>query len=106
MKKLKKQTKLIALIIKKNMTKQEFISFLKDKAKEREYQSHWHNPYGNSDDFWELYKPAVDWFEDDMDLREEGVVIITYNKSLYDNNPSKEFRTTYDNFVKEYDRYI
>lgn len=88
------------------MTKQEFISFLKDKAKEREYITHWKQMASNSDDFWELFKPCVDWLEDDMDLREEGVVLITYNKSLYDNESAKEFRTTYEDFVENYDKTV
>ena len=84
------------------MTKQEFISFLRAQAKAREHLNHWKQMASNSDDYWELYKPAVDGLEDDMDLREEGVVIVTYNKSLYDNNSAKEFRTTYDDFAKHY----
>jgi hypothetical protein len=88
------------------MTKQEFILFLKDKAQEREYLNHWKQMASNSDDFWMLYKPFVDWVEDDMDLREEGVVIITYNKSLYENERAKEFRTTYEDFVKNYDKTL
>jgi len=34
------------------------------------------------------------------------VVIISYNKSLYDNDSAKEFRTTYEDFVKNYDKTL
>jgi hypothetical protein len=88
------------------MTKQEFITFLKDTAKEKEHIIHWKRIYDNSDDFWKLYKPFMDWLEDDMDLSKEDVVIISYNKSLYDNDSAKEFRTTYEDFVKNYDKTL
>jgi len=88
------------------MNKQKFVDFLNKKAEERQYMTHWKKVYSNSDDFYQLHKPAVDWLEDSMDLRVEGVVKISYNQSLYDNESTKIFETTYDDFVTNYDKTI
>lgn len=85
------------------MNKEEFIVFLKEKAKENEFLPHWVKTHSNSDDYWRLYKPFMDWLEDDMDLTKEDVVKITFNKSLYDNT-SEVFETTYDDFIKNYEK--
>lgn len=60
----------------------------------------------NSDDFWSLYKPGVDWLEDDMNLSVDGVVKITFNKSLCGKDTSKIFETTYEDFVANYDKTV
>ena len=88
------------------MTKEEFISFLKEKAEHHGIGcTHWKQTYENTEDFWHLYKPFVDWVEDTMNLTEDGVVLITYNQSLYE-NISKEFRTTYEDFIQNYNKTI
>ena len=84
------------------MNKNEFIEFLKQKAEERPYGTHWSKVATNSDDFWKLYKPGVDWVEDTMDLKVEGVVEINYNISLYDGS-CKVFKTSYDDFKENYE---
>jgi hypothetical protein len=87
------------------MNKEEFIAFLKEKENELEFQTHWAKVAINSDDYWHLYKPAVDWLEDYMDLTKDNIVQITYNQSLY-NDTSKIFETTYDDFVENYHKTI
>lgn len=87
------------------MTKSEFIKFLIEKEEVRGLMMPcWVRTYTNSDDHWKLNKPAVDWLEDDMNLSTEGLVKITYNKSLYDNDSAKVFETTYEDFCKNYDK--
>jgi|JFJP01.1.fsa_nt_gi hypothetical protein len=86
------------------MNKSDFILFLIKMSSEN--INCWRKTYENSDDYWHLYKPFVDWLEDDMDLTKDGVVKITYNKSLYDNESAKIFETTYDDFVKNYNKTI
>ena len=85
------------------MIKSEFIDFLENQ--EKSTMTCWCKIYTNSDDYWKLYKPAVDCVEDDMDLTTEGIVKITYNKQLY-TNTFETFETTYDDFVKNYSKTI
>jgi len=86
------------------MTKQELIDFLKEEESKRSGITHWSRVYTNSDDYWNLTKPGVDWLEDDMDISKEGVVKITYNKSLYGQDDSKVFESTYDDFKANYNK--
>lgn len=83
------------------MNKIEFIEFLTKQASIREHLPHWRKTALNTDDYWDLYRPAVDWLPDDMDLTNEDIVKITYNKGLY-SNTSDEFITTYDDFATNY----
>ena len=86
------------------MTKSEFITFLIEKEQERGLNlSHWRKTYDNSDNFWHLYRPFLDWVEDEMCLYHENCVQITYEQSLYGND-SKKYETTYEDFVKNYDK--
>jgi hypothetical protein len=88
------------------MTKSEFITFLKEKQEERGIElSHWRQTSSNNDDWWHLYKPFVDWLEDDMCLFLKDVVRIRYNKTLY-GNTTKQYDTTYEDFVKNYDKTL
>jgi hypothetical protein len=82
------------------MNKAEFVEFLNEMTTVN--LNYWRKISTDSDDHWQLYKPFVDWFEDDMDLSVEGIVRITYNKSLYENESAKIFETTYDDFAKNY----
>ena len=89
------------------MNKEEFTDFLKRKAEERSGSTHWAKTATNTDDYWHLYKPGVDWLEDDMDLKEDGVVKIMYDKTLgIGDDTSQEFKTTYDDFVSNYDKTV
>lgn len=83
------------------MTKSEFIEFLEKKAIEREHISHWQRASSNSDDFWNLYRPFVDWMEDEMDLRVDDVVKISWDRSFYYDS-EKVFETTYEGFAQNY----
>jgi len=83
------------------MNKIEFIEFLKQKELERKNITHWARAATNSDEMWKLYKPFVDWFEDSMDLKNEGIVEIHFSKCLYDGS-FKVFKTTYDDFKENY----
>lgn len=88
------------------MEKHEFIEFLINKSKERDLiSSHWVQTYTNSTKYWTLFKPFVDWLADDLELTEDGQVKITYDKSLY-GNTSKIFQTSYEDFVKNYDKTV
>ena len=88
------------------MTKSEFISFLTEKQEERGINlPHWRKTYDNHDDWWHLYKPFVDWAEDEMLLRFEGCVIVTTNISLYGNDRIKT-EYTYEDFIKNYDKSL
>jgi len=88
------------------MNKEEFIEFLKTKQEEASgLNPSWCKIATNSDDYWKLNKPAVDWLEDDMDLSEDGIVKITYAKSLYGGKP-KTFETSYDDFKDNYEKTI
>jgi len=90
------------------MNKREFILFLTKKAEERNSLclKHWAKTYSNSNDYWHLNIPCVDWLEDDMDLTEENIEKITYNKSLCGDDESKTIETTYEDFIKNYDKRL
>ena len=81
------------------MNKQEFIDFLKEKSKEKDL-THWRKVYQNSDDYWELFIPCVDWMPDFISLDKEGVVKMECDRSLFDN--SKVISLTYEEFKKIY----
>lgn len=87
------------------MTKAEFISFLKEKVEEAGlFNSHWKPIYGNSEEYWELYHPTLDWMEDRMDLTEDGIVTITYFESIYDDPKSIEM--TYEEFIADHSKSV
>jgi hypothetical protein len=87
------------------MTKAEFISFLKIKAEEAGlFVSHWKQTYVNSEEYWKLYRPCVDWMEDKMDLTIDGVVTITFNESFYDD--PKSIDMTYEEFAENYSKSV
>ena len=87
------------------MTKQDFISFLKEKVEEAGlFNSHWKQSYNNSEDYWKLYHPTLDWMEDRMDLTEDDIVTITYFESIYDDPKSIEM--TYEEFVTNYSKSV
>jgi hypothetical protein len=88
------------------MNKSEFITFMKHEELKRPYMPHWGKVASNSDDYWKLIRPAVDWLEDDMDLTTDYVVKITYNKSLYSNESAKVAELSYEEFVENYDRTL
>jgi len=81
------------------MNKQEFIEFLNAKAEERSNLSHWRKEFSNSDDFWNLFLPGVDWLPDSIDLREDGVVEIVFCDG-------SEANITYDEFSENYNKYL
>lgn len=87
------------------MNKQEFISFLVDKNIERKGLTSWVQTFDNSYDYWTLYKPAVDWLADDMDLIKDDIVKITYDKQLYDNTV-RVLEMTYEEFIENYNETL
>ena len=87
------------------MNKQEFINFLKENEQERQLRPRWQKSYSNSDDYWGLCLPAVDWFPDAMDLTIENVVKVNYNIDQY-KDTSDEFETTYEEFAMNYDQIV
>ena len=84
------------------MNKSEFIIFLKQEESKRRFMPHWGKVATNSDDYWKLIRPAVDWLEDDMDLTVENVVKITYDKSLYSHEEPKVAELSYEEFADNY----
>ena len=81
------------------MNKEEFVAYLNKYHEEHKYQPHWVKTASNSDDYWRYYNPGVDWLEDDIKLK-NNKVILTYNKSLYDNNSAKKLEFSYEEFLK------
>lgn len=88
------------------MIKEEFIEFLKTESEKRGFGNKWAQLLTSSDDFWRKFIPGVDRLEDDMDLSQDGKVIIKYNKSLYSKDKEKIFETTYEDFVQNYQRSL
>lgn len=87
------------------MTKQDFITFLKLKAEEAGlFASYWKKSFTNSEDYWTLCHPTLDWMEDQMDLSEDGVVEIKYFESIYDD--PKMIRMTYMDFIADHSKSI
>lgn len=88
------------------MTKSEFITFLKEKALRAENTliAHWRPSFEGIDEHWTLYRPALDWMEDLMDLSTEGIVRITFNESFYDD--PKMIEMTYEEFVTNYSKSV
>lgn len=85
------------------MTKIEFINFLKEKA-QNTLISHWKQSFEDIDEHWRLYRPSVDWMEDQMDLSTDGVVRITFSESFYDD--PKSIDMTYEEFVENYSKSV
>lgn len=87
------------------MTKQEFITFLKVKVEEAGlFGSRWKQSYTNSEEYWTLCHPTLDWMEDKMDLTEDGVVTITYFESIYDD--PKSIDMTYEEFIADHSKSV
>ena len=84
------------------MTKEEFIKILEQKESESNFTPHFGRAYTNSDDYWNWYMPGVDCLEDDIDLSVDGQVKFTYNKSLYDNESSKQMICSYEEFMEKF----
>lgn len=84
------------------MTKKEFIDFLNEKASSSTGSvSHFVKMFSNSDDYWNWYRPGVDWLEDDINLSTEGKVVFTYDKSLGDDTSIEE-EYTYEDFIEKF----
>jgi hypothetical protein len=88
------------------MNKIEFIEFLNNKSEESvdSWNKRWIKAYENSDDYWKLHKPGVDSMGDWLDLEVENIVKISYNQHS-SSNDSQVFETTYNEFVKNHDKF-
>lgn len=81
------------------MTRQELIDFLSKKEKDSGgLVQCWKRTFANSDDYWYLFKPAVDWFEDDIELT-ENKVILTYDKDLLDDKRCNVDEYSFEEFA-------
>lgn len=88
------------------MTKQEFITFLKVKAEEAGlFNTRWKRTYLNNEDYWSLCHPTLDWLEDQMDLREDGIVKITYFEGGLYGTP-KTITMSYIDFVADHSKSV
>ena len=83
------------------MTKQDFINLLEVEREESCSTSCFKRSYANSDDYWDWEVPFVDGLQPDINLSEDGIVIFTYNKSLYGDDSIKE-NHTYKEFLDNY----
>lgn len=84
------------------MNKQDFIKLLEVEQDKSCFTSCFKRSYLNSDDFWGWDVPFVDGLQPDINLSEDGIVILTCNKSLYDDDESVVKRYTYDEFIENY----
>lgn len=84
------------------MTRKEFIIKLKIKALE-DQKSYWKQSYDDSEDFWVLYRPNIDWKEDMMTVHDLNVIIV-YSESFYDE--PKEIKLSFEEFIENYSNSV
>ena len=89
------------------MNKAEFIQYLSDKETQKEKQRgfssfYWKRMYSNSDTYWMFHNPIVSMLEDMIDLTNDNIVKLIFNRCLYGNEDEKSMELTYAEFIKKY----
>ena len=84
------------------MTRVDFIIKLKEKSFDNK-NTHWKQSFSDSEDFWTLYRPSLNWMEDDMTVHDLNVTIV-YSERFYDD--PKQINMSFDDFINNYSNSV